>query len=43
MATKFAVIKKGKKGDIVKAIQYIVGANPDGDFGPNTKKAVQAY
>ena len=43
MATKFAVIKKGKKGDIVKAIQYIVGTDPDGDFGSNTKKAVQAY
>lgn len=43
MATKFAVIKKGKKGDIVKAIQYIVGTDPDGNFGSNTKKAVQAY
>lgn len=40
---KFAVIKKGKKGDMVKAIQYIVGAEPDGDFGSKTKKAVIAY
>lgn len=39
----FKVVKKGQKGALVKALQYIVGTEPDGDFGPNTEKAVKAY
>ena len=39
----FKTVKKGQKGDLVKALQYIVGADPDGDFGPNTEKAVKKY
>ena len=39
----FATLKKGSKGDMVKALQYIVGVNADGDFGSNTKTAVKTY
>ena len=39
----FKTVKKGQKGDLVKALQYIVGADPDGDFGPKTEKKVKAY
>lgn len=39
----FKTVKKGQKGDMVKALQYIVGADPDGDFGPKTEKKVKEY
>lgn len=39
----FKTVKRGQKGDLVKALQYIVGADPDGDFGPDTEKKVKAY
>lgn len=37
------VCEKGSKGNAVKVIQAIVGANVDGDFGTNTAKSVKAY
>ena len=37
-------VKKGSKGDAVKLVQAIVGANPhDGDFGPGTEGKVKAW
>lgn len=38
----FTILKKGSKGDMVKALQYIVGATADGKFGPKTELAVKA-
>ena len=37
----FTTVKKGSKGEIVKALQYILGLNPDGIFGKNTEAAVK--
>ena len=36
-------VKKGSKGDAVKLVQAIVGAKPDGDFGPGTESKVKAW
>ena len=36
-------IRRGAKGDLVKAIQAKLGLNPDGDFGPKTEAAVRAF
>jgi len=36
-------VKKGSKGDAVKLVQAIVGAKPDGDFGPGTEAKVKAW
>ena len=36
-------LRKGDKGDAVKAVQLIVGALQDGDFGPKTEAAVKAW
>ena len=35
-------LKTGSKGELVKKIQSAVGTKADGDFGPNTAKAVKA-
>jgi putative chitinase len=37
------VLKKGSKGEWVKKMQKVLGAAPDGDFGPGTEKAVKAW
>ena len=37
------VLKTGSKGTAVKAVQRVVKAYPDGDFGPRTKAAVQKW
>ena len=39
----FTSLKKGSKGDKVRAIQYIVGVPADGIFGTKTADAVKAY
>jgi peptidoglycan hydrolase-like protein with peptidoglycan-binding domain len=36
-------LKVGSKGDYVKTLQTLVGANADGNFGPMTKAKVQAW
>ena len=36
-------IKLGAKGEQVKHIQRVVGATPDGGFGPKTEQAVMAW
>jgi putative chitinase len=36
-------LKVGSKGDLVKKMQKVLGATPDGDFGPGTEKAVKAW
>lgn len=38
----FTTLKNGSKGDMVKALQYIVGVTADGKFGIKTEKAVKA-
>lgn len=37
------ILKRGSKGDMVKAVQYIVGAAADGIFGAKTETAVMNY
>ena len=37
------LIKKGSKGENVKLVQKVVGAVPDGDFGPGTESKVKAW
>lgn len=37
----FATLKLGSKGDMVKALQYIVGVQADGQFGSKTENAVK--
>lgn len=39
----FTTIKKGSKGDMVKALQYVIGVKADGIFGSDTKTAVKNY
>ena len=39
----FNTLKKGSKGDKVKALQYILGLKADGIFGKDTEKAVKKY
>ena len=36
-------LKVGSKGEYVKTLQTLVGAIPDGDFGPNTKAKVATW
>lgn len=38
-----SIYKVGSKGSVVKAIQRAVGADPDGVYGPKTRKAVQLW
>lgn len=38
----FTTLKNGSKGDMVKALQYIVGVTADGKFGAKTEEAVKA-
>jgi hypothetical protein len=40
--TPFPVLRMGDKGEDVKRLQSALGLTADGDFGPNTKKAVIA-
>lgn len=37
------VLKLGSKGDDVKELQRLLKINVDGDFGPNTEKAVKKF
>jgi len=39
----FTTLKRGSKGDLVKALQYIVNTEADGEYGPKTEKAVAEY
>lgn len=39
----FKTLKEGSKGDMVKALQYIIGVDPDGKFGSKTKAAVKEF
>lgn len=36
-------LRLGSKGDSVKLVQAVVGATPDGDFGPATERRVKAW
>jgi putative chitinase len=36
-------LRKGSKGEWVKKMQKVIGATPDGDFGPGTERAVKAW
>lgn len=35
--------RRGSKGNAVKCIQYLLSCDKDGDFGPNTERAVRAF
>lgn len=37
------LLKRGSKGDQVKALQKILGCRPDGDFGPTTEGKVKQW
>jgi murein L,D-transpeptidase YcbB/YkuD len=37
------VLRRGSKGEWVKKMQKVLGATPDGDFGPGTERAVKAW
>lgn len=39
----FKVLKRGSKGDMVKALQYIVNAKADGIYGNETEDKVRMY
>lgn len=39
----FNTLKKGARGDMVKALQYIVETSADGKFGTQTENTVKAY
>lgn len=39
----FTTLKYGSKGDMVKALQYILGIDADGKFGPKTEAAVKQF
>ena len=41
--TKMPTIKEGSTGKAVKIWQVIIGAEPDGKFGPDTKKKTKAF
>jgi putative chitinase len=38
-----STVRKGSKGETVKAVQKALGAKADGDFGPGTEAAVIAW
>jgi hypothetical protein len=40
---KFKPLKVGSKGQQVKNVQKLLGVKPDGNFGPNTEKAVKIF
>ena len=42
-AVVHTTVRKGSKGDTVKAVQKALGAKADGDFGPGTEAAVIAW
>jgi len=39
----FTTLRNGSKGDMVKALQYILGIDADGIYGPKTTAAVKAF
>ena len=42
-AVVHSTVRKGSKGETVKAVQKALGAKADGDFGPGTEAAVIAW
>jgi peptidoglycan hydrolase-like protein with peptidoglycan-binding domain len=36
-------VQQGSKGDAAKLVQAIIGATPDGDFGPKSTEALKAW
>lgn len=43
LAAELPIIRKGAKGNAVKLVQLIVGADVDGSWGPKTDEAVEAW
>ena len=41
--SSWRTVKLGSKGEAVKKVQAVVGATPDGQFGPKTEAAVRTY
>ena len=42
MQSKY-VLRKGHKGDLVEAVQEVLGLRADGVFGPRTEQAVKSF
>jgi len=42
-AVVHTTVRRGSKGETVKAVQLALGAKPDGDFGPGTEAAVMQW
>ena len=43
VSVKLPRLSRGSKGDAVKVVQTIVGAEADGSFGPKTEEAVKTF
>ena len=43
LLAELPILRLGAKGNAVRFVQMIVGAEVDGDWGPNTDKAVKAW
>ena len=43
LAAELPILRKGAKGNAVRLIQMIVGADVDGSWGPKTDEAVEAW
>ena len=43
LAAELPILRRGAKGNAVRLVQLIVGADPDGDWGPKTDEAVRAW
>lgn len=43
LAAELPILRRGAKGNAVKLVQLIVGADPDGSWGPKTDAAVKAW
>ena len=43
ISTGMPEIERGSRGNAVRVAQAIIGADADGDFGPNTDAALKAF
>ena len=43
LAAELPILRRGAKGNAVKLVQLIVGADPDGSWGPKTDEAVEKW
>jgi peptidoglycan hydrolase-like protein with peptidoglycan-binding domain len=43
LAAELPILRRGATGNAVKLVQLIVGAEPDGSWGPKTDEAVEKW